>query len=373
MISARPGPPCRSPRSASRAPGAARRVVLGQPAGRDVQDPLADVDGMVAEAFVEAGHHRQLHGDLEVDLARRRGSRRSAGSTARCRSSRYSSMSGSAARGASSYGDVGLDHVLVLLLGLVAHLLDRCPRSFGSSACAVDPPGRLADVAAQVGRPLDLRCELECRGQVAQVAGHRLPGARAGATRRSSMSTARASISSSPRSTYSAPSRSCCSRMSVTRGDQLDHRCAQPGDLVADRVEIVVELVSQIVASAEPAGDVVLGPLVGGVREDLWRSRRTRPASRSAGRPRFTSVVKNAVRSLTRAACCMLWVTITIVYSFLSSCIRSSIAAGGDRVERRAGLVHQEHLGLDGDRAGDAQPLLLAARQAERRRPRAGP
>ena len=37
---------------------------------------------------------------------------------------------------------------------------------------------------------------------------------------------------------------------------------------------------------------------------------------------------------------------------------------GGDRVERRAGLVHQDHLGIDGDRAGDAQPLLLPARQS---------
>ncbi len=38
--------------------------------------------------------------------------------------------------------------------------------------------------------------------------------------------------------------------------------------------------------------------------------------------------------------------------------------AGGDRVERRAGLVHQEHVGLDGDGPGDAEPLLLAAGQA---------
>ena len=37
---------------------------------------------------------------------------------------------------------------------------------------------------------------------------------------------------------------------------------------------------------------------------------------------------------------------------------------GGDRVERRARLVHQDHLGLDGDGAGDAQALLLAAGEA---------
>src|SRR4051794_390938 len=34
------------------------------------------------------------------------------------------------------------------------------------------------------------------------------------------------------------------------------------------------------------------------------------------------------------------------------------------RVERRAGLVHQQHLRLDRDRPGDAEPLLLAAREA---------
>jgi hypothetical protein len=41
--------------------------------------------------------------------------------------------------------------------------------------------------------------------------------------------------------------------------------------------------------------------------------------------PGAASAVKNAVRSDTRAACCMLWVTITIVYSCLSSSIRSSM------------------------------------------------
>jgi hypothetical protein len=37
---------------------------------------------------------------------------------------------------------------------------------------------------------------------------------------------------------------------------------------------------------------------------------------------------------------------------------------GRDGIERRAWLVHQDHLGLDRDRAGDAQALLLTARQA---------
>ena len=41
---------------------------------------------------------------------------------------------------------------------------------------------------------------------------------------------------------------------------------------------------------------------------------------------------------------------------------------GGDGIERRRGLVHQEHLGLDRQRARDAEPLLLPAGEIERRR-----
>jgi hypothetical protein len=73
--------------------------------------------------------------------------------------------------------------------------------------------------------------------------------------------------------------------------------------------------------------------------------------------------VKNAVRSDTRAACCMLWVTMTIVYSLLELAHQVLDAQRGDRVERRARLVHEDHVGLGGDGPGDAQPLLLAAGQ----------
>ena len=39
---------------------------------------------------------------------------------------------------------------------------------------------------------------------------------------------------------------------------------------------------------------------------------------------------------------------------------------GRDRIERGARLVHEDDLGLDGDRAGDAQALLLAAGERQR-------
>ena len=41
--------------------------------------------------------------------------------------------------------------------------------------------------------------------------------------------------------------------------------------------------------------------------------------------------------------------------------------AGGDRIERRGGFVHEDDVWFDGDGAGDAQPLGLAAGQAQAR------
>ena len=63
----------------------------------------------------------------------------------------------------------------------------------------------------------------------------------------------------------------------------------------------------------------------------------------------------------------MLWVTMTIVYSLLQLGHQLLDLERGDRVEGRAGLVHQDDLGLDGDGAGDAEPLLLAAGKGEAR------
>ena len=45
--------------------------MLGHPAGDHVAHPLADVDGVVTDAFVEASDDRKLNRDLDVDGARR--------------------------------------------------------------------------------------------------------------------------------------------------------------------------------------------------------------------------------------------------------------------------------------------------------------
>ena len=69
------------------------------------------------------------------------------------------------------------------------------------------------------------------------------------------------------------------------------------------------------------------------------RPERRSPSSVSTV-PSGSTVVKKAVRSLTRAACCMLWVTMTIVYSDLISSMSSSIrvVAMGSRAEQGSSM-----------------------------------
>ena len=74
----------------------------------------------------------------------------------------------------------------------------------------------------------------------------------------------------------------------------------------------------------------------------------------------------NAVRSETRAACCMLCVTMTTVMSRAQLVDQLLDLLRADGIQRRRRLVEQQHLGLDGERAGDAEALLLAAGQADR-------
>ena len=96
-------------------------------------------------------------------------------------------------------------------------------------------------------------------------------------------------------------------------------------------------------------------------------SNSTSSAGAGVARLALTSVVKNAVRSLTRAACCMLWVTMTIVYSLLISCIRSSMRAVAIGSSAEHGSSISTTSGSTAIGAGDAEPLLLATGQAHGR------
>ena len=137
-----------------------------------------------------------------------------------------------------------------------------------------------------------------------------------------------ASISSSARIISSAPSRSWVSRISVARGIDSVTRAASFGDPVTQVVELVVERPAQL-ADAVRVSDVLvrnrclahpnLPVTYISVRSSEGLEKIFVVKSNSIRRPvrrslsGLTSVVKNAVRSLTRAACCMLWVTMTIV------------------------------------------------------------
>ena len=71
------------------------------------------------------------------------------------------------------------------------------------------------------------------------------------------------------------------------------------------------------------------------------------------------------MRCETRAACCMLWVTMTIVKRSRSSWISSSIFAVEIGSSAEVGSSSRMISGPNGDRARDAQALLLAARERQ--------
>ena len=117
-----------------------------------------------------------------------------------------------------------------------------------------------------------------------------------------------------------------------------------------------------------PAGRrVVHVPVVGGLMSSCSRSRRSRgPARGDPSLVQHPDVVGDAVRPARRRG---------------SRGRRRGPDAderpdhgvdrvGAARVERRRGLVEQQHLRADGERPGEAEPLQLAAGQAGRRRPR---
>ena len=109
---------------------------------------------MIAEPLVEAGDDGQLDGDLQVD---------GAGGVALedlCDELAVHVVEagvhvGEGRRSHAVDGEVRLGRLLVLLLRLIAHLLDHAAQ-LRIEVVTVDPARRLADVAAQVGRALDL-------------------------------------------------------------------------------------------------------------------------------------------------------------------------------------------------------------------------
>src|SRR3954471_4337776 len=110
-----------------------------------------------------------------------------------------------------------------------------------------------------------------------------------------------------------------------------------------------------VTALPELSGDVVLGASVVGVGEELVRVRELDqlPGQHEGGLVGHARGLLHVVRDdHDREA------LLELEHELLD-------LQRGDRVERRRGLVHDDHLGLHGDRPGDAQALLLAAAEAD--------
>src|SRR6202790_2131668 len=112
---------------------------------------------------------------------------------------------------------------------------------------------------------------------------------------------------------------------------------------------------AMFISSAEPAGDVVLGTSIARRGENL------------AGLVEFDQLPEIHEGGLVRNPRGLLHVVgddgdSVVLRQFLDQFLD---LGGGDRIERRAWLVEQDHLGPHRDGAGDAKPLLLAAGQAK--------
>src|SRR3954447_3158255 len=111
----------------------------------------------------------------------------------------------------------------------------------------------------------------------------------------------------------------------------------------------------RVAISAELAADVLLGPAIARLGEDLLRGRELdqlpveherRPIGHARGLLHVVGDDHDRVALL------------EVADELLD-------AQRGHRIQGRAGLVHQDHVGLDRERAGDAQALLLPAREPD--------
>src|SRR6266404_613148 len=185
-------------------------------------------------------------------------------------------------------------------------------------------------------------------------------------TERSSIVRCRLSISASATTTRwpSATSR----RISAST-DSTIMRSARPPISATSRVsscrslsnalvvcsKVISVLPRDQIASAEAAGDVVLGASIARRREDL------------VGLVEFDQLTKIHKGSAVRDAGRLLHVVGDDYDGVIGLQLVDQLLdlGGRNRIERRARFVEQNHFGAHRDRAGDAKPLLLAARKAQ--------
>src|SRR5690625_3246008 len=173
----------------------------------------------------------------------------------------------------------------------------------------------------------------------------------------SSLSMTRRAAASSPRSTTSRAASSCDAAIWPMRRSSSRRRARS-----SSKLRTMWSccwwgmLLSRCGSSAEAAGDVILGLLLRGIREN------------GVGLVVLDQVTQVHERGEVRDPRGLLHVVgddhdRVIVLELVDQLLD---AAGRDRVQRRGGLVQQQHVGPQGDGAGNAQALLLAAGQAQR-------
>src|SRR3954468_5101655 len=157
--------------------------------------------------------------------------------------------------------------------------------------------------------------------------------------------------------TMDASSTSVCSSASSTRSSCSTTRSRPPRAATSSPRSSFWKCWRVSPTSAELARDVVLRARIGGRREDLVRGVVLDALAREHERRRVRHArgLLHVVRDDDNRV------------ALLELGDELLDAKRRDRVKRRAGLVHEDHLGLDRDGAGDAQALLLAARQADAR------
>src|SRR5580700_10748655 len=179
-------------------------------------------------------------------------------------------------------------------------------------------------------------------------------------TARSSIRCCRLSISASAATTRLP---SATSRRISASTDSTIMRSARPPISATSRVNscrslsnaLAVCSVAMFLSSAEPAGDVILRASIARRGENL------------VGVVEFDQLTKIHEGGLVGDARGLL----PIVGDDRNSVVLRQLLdqlldlGGRNRIERRAGLVEQDHLGPQRHGAGDAQPLLLAAGQAQ--------
>src|SRR5215203_4342170 len=163
-------------------------------------------------------------------------------------------------------------------------------------------------------------------------------------------------------STMSSRYRAASARLAATSSNRSKYDSSRGKIRSFTRPPILAEHAEVTRSSlAKPPGDVVLGALVGRLGED--RVGAVVLDQQAGAVPRALRGLGGEERRSVRDAGRLLHVVgddhdrvvpLQLLHQVLD-------AAGGDRVEGRAGLVHQDHVGPDGDRPGDAELLLLLA------------